>query len=396
MSDGLIHSKSTSALASMAKYKTLYETPEENFLALQFGDARLTGNKRSLIRMIGSNLPLKNVDRPRFEILPSGIKVVESESKSTIFSLSDIGRLSELPGHGRQYLSQALLGKKDLSPSKSDFKDTASLSSGYATPIIPQEHMENKINALEDELSALRQQIAQLIAVQRPDTSSMNSSALQTTLPLDASTPIKPSIPIPPPPTPMATPGIPPPPPLLGIPPPPPIALLKEVKKSAPKKDFKQLIRERKLAKGKDVGAPQSNEVKPKPISMSDVLKDLHKVKLKSVDRKEDEHNWRSPGGTPMNKKSLPPNKKKEPVDSATFIQEALRRKFSRISKEKRNESTEDLKEWTDSPPRFGQHMLKKRSSPSKRGRKAPIPLPTEEDVIKTPEDQIQTSPAKN
>ena len=51
-----------------------------------------------------------------------------------------------------------------------DFKDTASLSSGYATPIIPQEHMENKINALEDELSALRQQIAQLIAVQRPDT----------------------------------------------------------------------------------------------------------------------------------------------------------------------------------------------------------------------------------
>ena len=53
-----------------------------------------------------------------------------------------------------------------------------------------------------------------------------------------------------------------------------------------------------------------------------------------------------------MNKKSLPPNKKKEPVDSATFIQEALRRKFSRISKEKRNESTEDLKEWTDSPPR--------------------------------------------
>ena len=53
-----------------------------------------------------------------------------------------------------------------------------------------------------------------------------------------------------------------------------------------------------------------------------------------------------------MNKKSLPPLKKKQPVDSATFIQEALRRKFSRISKEKRNESSEDLKEWSDSPPR--------------------------------------------
>jgi len=120
---------------------------------------------------------------------------------------------------------------------------------------------------------------------------------------------------------------------------------------------------------------------------MSDVLKDLHKVKLKSVDR--------SPGGTPMNKKSLPPLKKKQPVDSATFIQEALRRKFSRISKEKRNESSEDLKEWSDSPPRFGQHMLKKRGSPSKRGRKAPIPLPTEKDVVATAADQMQTSPAK-
>jgi len=393
MSDGLIHSKSTSALASMAKYKTLYDTPEENFLALQFGDARLTGNKRSLIRMIGSNLPMKNVERPRFEILPSGIKVVESESKSAIFSLSDIGRLSELPGHGRQYLSQALIGKKN-SPSKSEFRDTASLSSGYATPIIPQEQMETKINALEDELSTLRQQIAQLIAVQRNNTSSMNSSELQSTLPVDASTPLKPSLPIPPPPTPMGMPGIPPPPPLgIPIPPPPPVPL-SAPKKSATK-DFKQLIRERKLAKGKDVGEPASTEAKPKPISMSDVLKDLHKVKLKSVDRKEDENQWRSPGGTPMNKKSLPPLKKKQPVDSATFIQEALRRKFSRISKEKRNESSEDLKEWSDSPPRFGQHMLKKRGSPSKRGRKAPIPLPTEKDVVATAADQMQTSPAK-
>ena len=51
-----------------------------------------------------------------------------------------------------------------------EFRDTASLSSGYATPIIPQEQMETKINALEDELSTLRQQIAQLIAVQRNNT----------------------------------------------------------------------------------------------------------------------------------------------------------------------------------------------------------------------------------
>ena len=76
----------------------------------------------------------------------------------------------------------------------------------------------------------------------------MNSSELKSTLPVDASTPLKPSIPIPPPPTPMGMPGIPPPPPLgIPIPPPPPVPL-SAPKKSATK-DFKQLIRERKLAK---------------------------------------------------------------------------------------------------------------------------------------------------
>ena len=75
----------------------------------------------------------------------------------------------------------------------------------------------------------------------------MNSSELQSTLPVDASTPLKP-LPIPPPPTPMGMPGIPPPPPLgIPIPPPPPVPL-SAPKKSATK-DFKQLIRERKLAK---------------------------------------------------------------------------------------------------------------------------------------------------
>jgi len=98
---------------------------------------------------------------------------------------------------------------------------------------------------------------------------------------------------------------------------------------------------------------------------MSDVLKDLHKVKLKSVER--------SPGGTPAAKSGKNIPGKKDPADSASFIKEALQKKFAHLSKVRRSTSPDrakDDKDWMDSPPKFGQHLLRKprpRAPPRKK-----------------------------
>lgn len=390
MNDGLIHSKSSSSIASLSQ-----------------GDSRLAGYKRSLIRLIGSNLPLSSVERPRFEILPTGIKVVENHGRTTMFSLSDIRRLTDFPEvFNRSYLSEVVGGKKNESKTKvkssekSPVKNVPTPSSaasnsqeeqrpvvftvtpgsvtpGTVTP--PPQEMATKINALEDELSTLRAQIALLISNQKNESSHDNSSLhLSRSDPITSSTPIK--IPQPPPCTPCGAPppGIPPPPP-----PPPPMMVPKK-----PTTDLKELIRQRKIAKGKAVGDGTTTKKVSKPISMSDVLKDLHKVKLKSVER--------SPGGTPLGK--LKDGKaegkgprKQEPVDSATFIQEALRKKFARVSRTRRRDSVspdrsrDDMKEWAESPPKFGQHMLRKRNQTTPKMKKLPVPLPV----------KAATSPAK-
>jgi len=124
------------------------------------------------------------------------------------------------------------------------------------------------------------------------------------------------------------------------------------------------LIRKRKLAKGQKLG--NATPTKPKgPMSMSDVLKDLNKVKLKSVDR--------SPGGTVLKKKGGKPMPI-EPEDPAALIAAALRKKFAFRNKSdspevKRSRSPTRDDEWAaNSPPKFGQHLLKKR--------KPPVPLP--------------------
>jgi len=412
MNDGLIHSKSSSSIASLSQFKRL-QSANEKFLALQLGDSRLAGYKRSLIRLIGSNLPLSSVERPRFEILPTGIKVVENHGRTTMFSLSDIRRLTDFPEvFNRSYLSEVVGGKKNESKTKvkssekSPVKNVPTPSSaasnsqeeqrpvvftvtpgsvtpGTVTP--PPQEMATKINALEDELSTLRAQIALLISNQKNESSHDNSSLhLSRSDPITSSTPIK--IPQPPPCTPCGAPppGIPPPPP-----PPPPMMVPKK-----PTTDLKELIRQRKIAKGKAVGDGTTKKVS-KPISMSDVLKDLHKVKLKSVER--------SPGGTPLGK--LKDGKaegkgprKQEPVDSATFIQEALRKKFARVSRTRRRDSVspdrsrDDMKEWAESPPKFGQHMLRKRNQTTPKMKKLPVPLPVK---AATSPVKAATSPAK-
>jgi len=192
------------------------------------------------------------------------------------------------------------------------------------------------------------------------------------------SVPMCPPLPMgvpPPPPPPMCgvplPPGVPPPPPMMaGVPPPPPVPGMPAIPQPGNVESVAELIRKRKLANGRKVNATQS---KPKgPMSMSDVLKDLNKVKLKSVDR--------SPGGTVLKKKGKP-IPAMEPEDPAALIAAALRKKFAFRNKsdspdvKRRSRSPHrDDNEWaaSESPPKFGQHMLRKRGQKVK----APVPLP--------------------
>nr|XP_002126739.1 mitochondrial fission regulator 2-like [Ciona intestinalis] len=309
---------------------------KENQNTNKMDDVR-AGNRRSLVRMIGAHLPLSITPRPRFEILPNGARLIDDDQRKTLFSLSDICQLIDIPDvFGR---SQSCEDLKEISKQP----DTTIMTSSSMTSL-PPDTMETKITALEDELSMLRSQIAMLVSNQTKQqtdlSTSFNSTISCAGEPASSSTPIK----APPPPG-IPPPCMPPPPP----PPPPPTT----PSASKPQLSVAELIRQRKQGKASSTNCEPSQS--RGPISMCDVLKDLHKVKLKSVTR--------SPGGTPTNKKPLTePNA----ADPAAFIAAALRKKFAH---RKRCDSPSDSpeprrskdKEWEDSPPKFGQHLLKKR-----------------------------------
>merc|ERR1739838_647311 len=350
--DGLVHSKSTSALSSLNQ-----------------GDANMIGSKRSLVRRIANYVPMTKVQRPRFEILPNSMTVLEESKSSTIFSLSDIRRITNIPEvFSNKYLSNLLPRNKDREMTGSfgeireafdyDITPPVSPSPSVSISMAPSTIVESEIKDLKDELSALRAQIAQLITNKEAE----NSSAVNSQ-PNNTSTPLKGSCPIPPPSTPVnmcmgpPPPGIPPPPP----PPPPPSTV-----KTTNSTSVQDLIRQRKIANGKKVDDETTQKKSPAP-SMAEVLKNLHTVKLKPVVRPR--------GDSGKNSKK----QKSVPVDDAGFISNALRKKFSHLDKARRDSperSRGDDKEWMESPPpkiQFGQHLLKRRR---------PVPLPKSMKVI--------------
>merc|ERR1739838_35844 len=155
--DGLVHSKSTSALSSLNQ-----------------GDANMIGSKRSLVRRIANYVPMTKVQRPRFEILPNGMTVLEESKSSTIFSLSDIRRITDIPEvFSNKYLSNLLPRNKDREITGSfgeireafdyDITPPVSPSPSVSISMAPSTIVESEIKDLKDELSALRAQIAQLI-----------------------------------------------------------------------------------------------------------------------------------------------------------------------------------------------------------------------------------------
>ncbi|KAH3733608.1 mitochondrial fission regulator 2-like [Dreissena polymorpha] len=198
---------------------------------------------------------------------------------------------------------------------------------------------QQKIHALEDELAALRSQIANLIKDQE--------KTRQPPIPFPdvcASGPL----PAPMGPPPACPPPRPPPPP----PPPPPPSTGGIFKAPTPGLSLADMIKQNKDMLS-SAGTGSADSKTSGPLSMTDVLKGLGTVKLKAIQR--------SPGGTPL-KTSKP--KLAEQYDPASLITEALKKKFaSRMLHSPRSPDTDKENDY-DSPdsPRapFGQHVLKK------------------------------------
>lgn len=322
-------------------------------------DVSSLGPRRSIVRRIGSQLPLGSAARPTFELLPNGSHILKcGTNKVPLFSLADIVQLDEAPVDSNVQIRASASAPNLNDTISGDVHPVASVTNASVTSSASQEHMVTKITALEDELAQLRSQIAALVTSQQAaNVSSFNvsiSSCLEP--PNCTSTPIKP------PPPPGPPPGIPPPPP---PPPPPPISQGNEGM------SLQDVIRQRKLEKAEQAGDLESVKrlkMQSSVPDMADVLKDLHKVKLKSVSR--------SPGGTPFNKKRADP----VPAagDPASLIAAALKKKFAyrknfdSPQNEDKDGSSFDLHHVTpsknnfqspDQTPKFGQHLLRRRNT---------------------------------
>ncbi|XP_010881374.2 mitochondrial fission regulator 2 [Esox lucius] len=297
---------------------------------------KLCGQYRSLVRMIGSNLPLTPSPRYHFQIPlhtshPYGHCDATLDTHPAIPSLADVLWVTEDEGDSFSTIRHCVRWSQrgggvslgDVAVPIPPAPGGAGLAGNRARPRgVPVERGSDpvalrKITALEDELLKLRAQIAMIVTAPMSDRP-QNIVGTPVTAPVLTSTPR-----CPPPPPPGPPPPGPPPP---GPPPPGPPPTRSHVGPT----DVGDLIRQRKEArkghvqgKGHPAGLgvllqPQDESAGPLP-SMLDVLKDLNQVKLRSVER--------SPGGTPVRTQ-----RRKATVcagDPAAMIAEALKRKFT-------------------------------------------------------------------
>lgn len=312
---------------------------------------RCIGQNRSVVRYIGSNIPIAPTKRAYFELL-------DNSRRAFISSASNF--LSANLDHVRQHVDQvkyrvvptlADIGQlvwDDLKVFDEDedeeIDEDAGENGGGEEEVDENDQLEitknpaekkkksskgepqdgTKITELEDELAKLRAQIAMIVSA---------SQAPQ-------------AAPMPQQPTPIAI-----VPPIMSVPPPPP---------PPPPSVFNPKIEIKKVAKKE----PVEEESVP---NLSDVLKGLSSVKLKSVPN-------RSPGGTPMRNKS----NNKESNDPADIIARALREKF-RNSRTCYDSPETDSSPSSFSPPGFSPSPRKHKKSPkvvSSMARSVPRPRP--------------------
>ncbi|EDO39669.1 predicted protein [Nematostella vectensis] len=300
--------------------------------------------KRSIVREIGSRLPLRPVKRPHFhqitapssQTVPGGTECGDM----TMQSFSDAGWIMG-PSYYDGEASTCTTPDLTFGDHTMEMDELLSLDEGSdeeleaictndnqeSTLIKEDKTMDNsvaiqKISALEEELNRLRLQIASLVA-------NPPSTPAPTPAPL-SSTPCTPFAPPPPPP--------PPPPPAPG---------------STSVKSVVDIIKEKRSRRMTVTGSADLPVNGP---NMSDVLKGLGSVKLRSVQR--------SPGGTPLRTKPLPT----EGTDPASIIAQALKKKFAhrrRLSDANSPANSpgadkENSSSFSPSPQKpFGPHLLK-------------------------------------
>ncbi|XP_034006736.1 mitochondrial fission regulator 1 [Trematomus bernacchii] len=316
---------------------------------LAFGSDKTYGSSRSIVRRIASSLPFKPCPRVHFQLYPynedAGI-LIGGSRPSGLASLADVGWLDrdeedeeEFIGRPRSAVPAGLVFRARETHRQRSLSRQMSLPSLHQGPPDPQgqtntsDEANQKISALETELAKLRAQIAQIVLFQEKST----QPAATTGIP-------------PPPPPPCGTlPPPPPPPPPPPLPPPP----------SSLQRTFSaiDLIKQRR---GMKTEGHTDLDSRPAEVpSMLDVLKDIGKVKLRSVKSRPGE------GDSKM--------KSSEPLDAASLIAEALKRKFAhRYRNDSESEDKEDfklpipdVKPRTEALPLFGQHMLKSRAKRS-------------------------------
>ncbi|XP_015673104.1 mitochondrial fission regulator 1 [Protobothrops mucrosquamatus] len=285
------------------------------------------GPSRSIVRKIGSNLSLIQCPRVQFQLTSQPTENTQSHQlkEDAVVSLVDVGWVAEEDDEGDKVFTR--FRSEGWSKSQPFLKDEVCSGRDSSTEeLLPKKSQEmedsktavatnnealQKINALENELANLREQIAKIVSLQEQNLAAagISSSASLSVLP-------------PPPP---------PPPPL-----PPPPSLQHNVSAI-------DLIKERK---GKRINSGKtlidSDPKKLEMPNMLDILKDMNNVKLRSVKRPEESTI----------------RKTADPTDPAAIIAEALKKKFAyRYRSDSSSES--DKQNSASETKMFGPHLLK-------------------------------------
>ncbi|XP_077409042.1 mitochondrial fission regulator 2 [Vanacampus margaritifer] len=270
-------------------------------------DSRLCGQYRSIVRMIGSNLPLQPMPRvylqmPLYTSRPHTNVDVAMETPA-IPSFADILWVLE---DDADILAKTRNHRPPTTFADGNARRRRRPAGGQQT----QPEALLKISALESELLKLRAQIAAIVTAAEATA----GTPVMSPVPAAALTS-----------TPRCAPRTAPPPPPVPPPPPP----------SCPgASSVTELIRRRKGADKKPIQAVLSLP------SMLDVLKDLNQVKLRAVQR--------SPGGTPVQRRRSKGGGATA-KDPAALIAEALKRKFA----QNRHNNSSDKENSVESSP-FG------------------------------------------
>ncbi|XP_025726429.1 mitochondrial fission regulator 1 isoform X1 [Callorhinus ursinus] len=290
------------------------------------------GSSRSIVRKIGTNLSLIQCPRVQFQLTSPTTEWSPSHpGEDAVVSFADVGWVAKEEGQCSTRRRTEVRSRQPLQDDLPFFEKPPSrqFSLPNLSPEDPQqktalanEEALQKICALENELAALRAQIAKIVILQEQQ--NLIAGDLDPTISVTT-----PSSSVPPPP--------PPPPPL------PPSGLHQSVSSAV---DLIKERREKKACAGKT--PVKSNPKKPDMPNMLEILKDMNSVKLRSVKRSEQDI-------------------KPKPVDAtdpAALIAEALKKKFAyRYRSDSQGEVEKGIpkpaSEATSEMVLFGPHMLK-------------------------------------